>query len=236
MSDSDSDADSTFYHHGAAVAAQQHYQQQQEEEVGWDWGAGGLLPALEIRSVKLHPSGSHLAVGVRRQGVCAVDVYTLPPRPGAAAAEAAVSPDMSTTSSELLGGQARDPYVVALRTNASSGAASSRPAAAAAAAATASAAATADLSTARLSWVLALEEPTLVLDVIGLVTPQSHGVLNPSSSPAAAAAAQSDSWLVVSVSGITSPTAVYYVNLTDPQQQIKVRWEGVNIGMTCCRL
>jgi hypothetical protein len=95
-------------------------------------------------------------------------------------------------------------------------------AAAAAAAATASAAATAELSAASLSWVLVLQEPTLVLDVIGVMT--DDGVTGQRvMSNQGQHDALDDGWLVVSVSGITSPTAVYFISLKDPEQQVKVR-------------
>jgi hypothetical protein len=39
-----------------------------------------------------------------------------------------------------------------------------------------------------------------------------------------------DSWLAVSISGITSTSAVYYINLRDPQQQVKVGVEHMAKG------
>lgn len=189
------------------------------------------MPPLEIRSFKLHPRGSHIAVGVRRGGVCAVDVYEMPLLAGSAAAVAAMP----------AGGEGETPHTlltVTLRTgtsssssssksganggsSSSSGSSKSTAAAAAAAMAAASAAANSGISAAKLSWVLVLEEPTLVLDLVGLMT--NDDVMGPSGmSHPAGDDSSDDAWLVVRVSGITSPTAVYYINLRDPQQQVKV--------------
>jgi hypothetical protein len=199
--------------HDSPIPHQQQQQQQQQ-----DGHSAQELPALEIRSFKLHPSGSHIAVGVRRQGVCAVGVYKMP----TAAAAAAVRNGVGTDAG---------PRVVTLRSNPSnpsnnsssnSDTGRSPAAAAAAAAATASAAAMASLSAASLSRVLVLEEPTLVLDVIGVMTHDDAMGRTVMSNPSQDYASD-DGFLVVSVSGITSPTAVYYISLQDPEQQVKVR-------------
>ena len=57
-----------------------------------------------------------------------------------------------------------------------------------------------------------------MLDVIGVMTNQVASSTTLDESPGAG----DDSWLAVSVSGITSPSAVYYINLRDPQQQVQV--------------
>jgi hypothetical protein len=178
---------------------------------------GDSLPPLELRSFSLHPSGSHIAVGVRRQGVCAVDVYDM----SVPAAATGAAPEVTAAAAAV-------PQVYTVRSKpglsggsgSTDGSNTAKTTATAAAAATVSAAATAAVSAARLSWVLVLEEPTLVLDVLGVMTNsdmmQPAGVTHPGDDSLA------DSWLAISVSGITSPTAVYYVNMQDPQQQVQV--------------
>jgi prolyl oligopeptidase PreP (S9A serine peptidase family) len=190
---------------------------------------------VEVRSFALHPSGSHMAVAVRRQGVCGVDVYRLAPA-GATAAPA------SAAEGRADGASARS---AVLRTNTSSSSGSGRGCGAdvavarthatAAAAATAAAldaaraaSAPAGRAPARLAWVLALGDPTLVLHLQGVATLAGAGLQQ--QAPAAAAAADAggdDAWVVLEVSSMVQPSALYYVRVSDPQQQAVVYEEAV---------
>jgi hypothetical protein len=211
------DANNSKHHH------KQPHQRQQEGRTS------GSLPALELRSFSLHPSRSHIAVGVRRQGVCAVDVYHMP-EPAAAAAVADIVTAAAEAAEAAEAAAEAAPQIYTLHTKPSSSGSngsgntdSSNAAdvtASASTAAIASAAATAGVSAARLSWVLVLDEPTLVSEVLGVMT--KHDITRAAGVTHAGADSLSDSWLAISVSGITSPTTVYYVNMKDPQQQVQV--------------
>jgi hypothetical protein len=216
-SDADSDASPS-----SNSSSDSHRQQQHG-------GAGTEGVAVEVRSFELHPSGSHVAVAVRRQGVCAVDVYAMP----AAAGSTAAANDGSHSNAPVV--------VLQTATSASNGSqqgcaaasdgadakatAASAVEAARLAAATA-VAANASTSSARLVWSLVLQDPTLVLDLQAVATREDATTSTPGGSgvpPPASSSSLADSWLVIQVSSIVTPTSLWYVNLADPKTQVKVR-------------
>jgi hypothetical protein len=163
--------------------------------------------SLEILDFKVHAAAGYMAVAVRRQGVCAVDIYKLRssssssighlPAPGSDAVSPADSEAAEVTVPAVL-----------LVTNSSSSTSSSSSSNTPTAAAVQPSSITVPNSAgaaglAELAWVLVLDDPTLVLDLQGLEGPAD------------------EPWLVVAVSGITTPSTLYYVQL-HTQQQVKV--------------
>jgi hypothetical protein len=200
-------------------APQQQQQQQAKKQV----------QSLEILDFRVHAAAGYLAVAVRRQAVCAVEIYKLRSSSsssgGGAAPGADAEPKIDADAAEVT------VPVVLLVTNSSSSSSINGNATAAAAAAgpdtitVANPAGAAGI--AELAWVLALDDATLVLELEGLEGPAA------------------EPWLAVHVSGITTPSALYYVQL-NTRQQVKVSnmlicdrrpmvlWP-IKEGVLCCR-
>jgi hypothetical protein len=204
----DSDSNTTDSDESEEQQQQHPNHQQQQQQV----------QSLEILEYRVHAAAGYLAVAVRRQGVCAVDIYKLHSSSSSSSSGVVPEPSNSFTNSSADGNEVTVPAVLlvtnssshqacpsAAVSNSSSSNASTTAAAAAAAGPNAitvpNPAGAAGI--AELAWVLVLDDPTLVIDLEGLEGPANKP------------------WLAVHVSGTTTPSALYYVQL-HTRQQVKV--------------
>jgi hypothetical protein len=178
-------------------------------------------PSMQVEDFVAHSAAGVVAVAVRTRCRCSIQILTMNNTAAAAAAAAAThhhhqqqqqqrppvvvlrtrgaDPDQTCSESSMtaLAGSSTEAAAAAAALSAAQWTGAAEPAAVPVAPGVAPGAA-------RLSWVLELDDPTLVLHLRG-----SEG-----------SAAQP--WLVLEVSSITTPTSIYYVNLLT-QQQVKVR-------------